>query len=90
MQKTMVYIPQYIKEKIKKVAESESTSQAEVIRTALEVGLGTVNSQKDASAQSLLKLAELGKKYQTGRLPQTSALEEINKMWQGWGNKWLL
>lgn len=81
MQKTMMYIPQHIKERIKKVAEGEGTSQAEVIRTALEIGLGTVSSKKDASAKVLLKLAQLGKKYQTGRLPKMSALEEIDKMW---------
>lgn len=87
MQKTMMYIPSHIKEKIRKVAESEGSSQAEVIRNALEIGLGTVSSQKEASAQSLLKLAKLGKKYHTGRLPQKSALQEIDRMWQGWGNK---
>ena len=87
MQKTMMYVPQRIKERIKKIAESEGTSQAEVIRTALEAGLETVSSQKDASAKSLLKLAKLGEKYQTRKLPQTSALEEIDKMWQDWDNK---
>ncbi len=83
----MMYIPAYIKERIKKVADSEGTSQAEVIRAALEAGLETASSQKNASAKSLLKLAELGKKYQTGKLPKSSALEEIDKMWQGQGNK---
>lgn len=86
MQKTMVYLPRYIKERIKKVAETEGTSQAEVMRVALEAGLGTVESQKNASAQSLLKLAELGRKYKTNKQPKTSALEEIDKMWQNWGN----
>ncbi len=85
MQKTMMYLPRYIKEKIKKVAETEGTSQAEVMRKALEVGLGTVESQKNASSKSLLKLAEIGRKYKTGELPKTSAVEEIDKMWQSWG-----
>ena len=85
MQKTMMYIPQYIKERIKRVAETEGTSQAEVMRVALEAGLGTVESQKNASAQSLLKLAELGRKYKTGDRLQTSAVEEIDKMWQSRG-----
>ena len=82
----MMYIPAHIKERIKKVADSEGTSQAEVIRTALEAGLGTASSQKNASAKSLLKLVELGKKYQTGKLPRISALEDIDKLWQGRGN----
>lgn len=82
MQKTMMYLPQYMKERIKKVAETEGTSQAEVIRVALEAGLGTVRFQKDASAQSLLRLAEIGKKYNTGNQPKTNALEEIDKMWR--------
>ncbi|EKD85435.1 MAG: hypothetical protein ACD_38C00030G0005 [uncultured bacterium] len=87
MQKTMMYLSPYIKDKIKKIAKSEGTSQAEVIRTALEAGLGTGSSQKALSAESLLKLVQLGKKYQTGKLPRTSALTEIDKMWQEWDNK---
>ncbi len=85
MQKTMMYLPSYIKERIKKVAETEGTSQDEVMRVALEAGLGTAESQKNASAQSLLKLAEIGRKYRTGEQPKTSAVEEIDKMWQSWG-----
>ena len=85
MQKTMMYIPQHIKDKIRKVAESEGTSQAEVMRAALEAGLGTAGSRRAASLKSLLNLAELGRKYQTGKLPKMSALEEIDKMWQEWG-----
>ena len=81
----MMYLPQYIKDKIKKVAEAEGTSQAQVMRVALEAGLGTVQSQKNASAQSLLNLAELGRKYKTGEIPKTSAVEEIDKMWQSLG-----
>lgn len=81
MQKTMMYIPQHIKERIKRVAQDEGTSQAEVIRTALETGLGAVSFQKDASARSLLELAKLGEKYQTKKLPGKNALEEIDKMW---------
>lgn len=87
MQKTMMYLPKYIKERIKKIAEIEGTSQAEVMRVALKAGLGTVESQKNASAQSLLRLAEIGSRYKTGEQPKTNALEEINKMWQNWGNR---
>lgn len=86
MQKTMMYLPEHVKDRIKKVAEAEGTSQAKVIRVALEVGLGTAKFQKDASARSLLKLAEIGRKYQTGSKPKTNAVEEIDKMWQAWGN----
>lgn len=82
----MMYLPQQIKERIKRVAETEGTSQAEVTRVALEAGLETVESQKNASARSLLKLAELGKKYKTGQHLKTSALEEVDRMWQSWGN----
>lgn len=84
MQKTMVYLPWHTKARIKKAAETGGISQAEVMRVALEAGLETAESKKNASARSLLNLAELGRKHKTGKMPKTSALEEMDKMWQSW------
>lgn len=64
MQKTMMYLPGYIKERIKKAAESEGTSQAEIMRVALEAGLGTARFQSNASAQGLIKIGRLAEKLQ--------------------------
>lgn len=85
MQKTMVYLPKELKEKVLIIANSQGTSQADVIRKALQEGLGTAGFQSKTSALGLLKLAKLAEKYpSTGK--KTNALEEIDKMWQEWGN----
>lgn len=85
MQKTMVYLPKELKEKVLIIANSQGTSQADVIRKALQEGLGTARFQSNASALGLLKLAKLAEKY-PGTGKKTNALEEIDKMWQEWGN----
>jgi len=64
MQKTMMYLPSSIKDKIKKAAESEGTSQAEIMRAALEVGLESARFQSNASAQGLIKIGQLAEKLQ--------------------------
>ena len=63
MLKTYLYIPEQLEEKIKLAAETQNKSKAEVIRQALEKGIITVQNQGTASAQALLKIAEIGKKY---------------------------
>lgn len=62
MLKTYLYIPEHLEEKIILTAKSQNKSKAEVIRQALEKGITAVQQQGTASAEVLLKIAELGKK----------------------------
>jgi hypothetical protein len=64
MQKTMVYLPKQLKERVLVIANSQGTSQANVIRKALEEGLGTASFQSNASAQGLIKIGQLAQKLQ--------------------------
>ena len=63
MLKTYLYIPEHLEEKLKLTATTQHKSKAEVMRQALEKGISVVAQQGTASAQVLLKIAELGKKY---------------------------
>ena len=85
MQKTMVYLPKQLKQRVLVIANSQGTSQADVIRKALEEGLETARFQSKTSALGLLKLAKLAEKYPY-KDKKTNALKEIDKMWQEWGN----
>ncbi len=85
MQKTMVYLPKKLKEKVLVIANAQGTSQADVIRKALQEGLRIATFQSNDSALGLLKLAKLAEKYPY-KGKKTNALEEIDKMWQEWGD----
>lgn len=85
MQKTMIYLPKQLKERVQIIANSQGTSQADVIRKALEEGLRISKFQSRTSALGLLKLAKLAEKYPY-KGKKTSSLEEIDKMWLEWGN----
>ncbi|KKS39634.1 MAG: hypothetical protein UV55_C0054G0009 [Candidatus Gottesmanbacteria bacterium GW2011_GWC1_43_10] len=63
MLKTYLYIPEELDEKISLTAKLQNRSKAEVIRQALEKGITVVTHQGAASAQALLKVAEIGKKH---------------------------
>ena len=64
MQKTMVYLPKQLKERILVIANSSGTSQADIIRQALEEGLETSKFQSHASALGLIKIGQLAEKLQ--------------------------
>lgn len=63
MLKTYLYIPDHLEDRINRVVKTQKKSKAEVMRQALEKGISAVQQQGTASAQVLLKIAELGKKY---------------------------
>lgn len=63
MLKTYLYIPEQLEEKLKLTAKTQKKSKAEVMRQALEKGIRDIQQQGTASAQVLLKIAELGEKY---------------------------
>lgn len=63
MLKTYLYIPEQLETKITLTAKTQNKSKAEVIRQALEKGITAIAQEGTASAQVLLKLAEIGEKY---------------------------
>ncbi len=86
MLKTYLYIPENLEKKITFTAKAQNKSKAEVIRLALEKGINTVQQQGTASAQVLLKLAQLGMKYNL-RGPEDSSKRIDELLWgKEWGN----
>ena len=63
MLKTYLYIPEHLKEKINHTAKTQDKSKAEIMRQALEKGISALQQQGAASAQALLKIADIGKKF---------------------------
>ena len=85
MLKTYIYIPDSINEQIIDLAKAKKKSKAEVIRSALESGLNAVQRQEIASAQVLLKIAELGEKYKvSGPKDSSERIDELlwEKNWE--------
>ena len=63
MLKTYLYVPEELEEKLNRTAKAQNKSKAEVIRQALEKGITAVAHQGTASAQALLKIAQIGRKH---------------------------
>ena len=63
MLKTYLYLPEELNSRIIHLASTHQKSKAEMIRRALEIGVTAVARQKHSSADAMLKIAELGKKY---------------------------
>lgn len=80
MLKTYLYIPEHLNKKIDYTAKTQNKSKAEIIRQALENGIGTVQQQGTASAEVLLKIAELGKKNNV-RGPKDSSTRMDEYLW---------
>lgn len=80
MLKTYLYIPEHLNKKIDYTAKTQNKSKAEVIRQALESGIGTVQQQGTASAEVLLKIAELGKKNKV-KGPKDSSARMDEYLW---------
>lgn len=79
MLKTYLYIPDQLNEKIKSAAKRRGKSKAEVIRETLEEGL-TKEKEKDGGVKALLKLAELGKKY-NAKGPRDASVNHDYYLW---------
>lgn len=86
MLKTYLYIPEHLQEKITYTAKNQNKSKAEVIRQALEKGISQVAQQGTASAQVLLKLAELGKQHDL-KGPRDSSEKMDEYLWDKDWNK---
>lgn len=87
MFKTYLYIPDNLEDRIKRTAELQKKSKAEVMRQALEKGLVSVQHQGTASAEVLLKIAELGKKNNV-KGPKNSSTRMDEYLWdKDWDEK---
>ena len=62
MLKTYLYIPDELNEKINRAANAQKKSKAEVIRKAIEKGIGEEEPGKNAGVELLFQLEQLGKK----------------------------
>ncbi len=84
MLKTYLYIPEHLEEKIVHTAKTQKKSKAAIMRLALEKGITTIQHQGTASAQALLKIAEIGKKYNLqGPKDGSERMDDYL-----WGKKW--
>ncbi len=86
MLKTYLYIPEQLEEKIVFTAKSLKQSKAEVIRQALENGIHSVQQQGTASAQALIEVAEIGKKYKV-KGPKDSSARMDDYLWVNYSAK---
>ena len=80
MLKTYLYIPEQLEQKINLTAKHQNKSKAEVIRQALEKGIAQVTQQGTASTEVLLKIAQLGKKYNV-KGPTDSSAKMDEYLW---------
>lgn len=84
MLKTYLYVPEELEEKIKLTARIQNKSKAEVLRQALEKGITAVQNQGTASAQALLKIAQIGRQFKvTGPKDGSQNLDKYL-----WGKDW--
>lgn len=80
MLKTYLYIPDHLEERINHTARTQKKSKAEVMRQALERGITAVQQQGTASAEVLLKIAELGRKNRV-KGPKDSSARMDEYLW---------
>ena len=83
MLKTYLYVPHQLNEKITNTAKSQGKTKAEVIRQALSKGLEIAEKEKVGGAESLLMLAEIGKKFKLRGKHNSSRMDELL-----WGKDW--
>ena len=84
MIKTYLYIPEELNDKITFVAKMAKKSKAEVMREALTKSLPSYDKKVAASANVLLRLAEIGKNH-TFKGPKDSS-QRIDELL--WGKEW--
>ena len=84
MFKTYLYIPEELNKKIIRVTIDRKKSKASIMREALEKGLDDIQKEGNASAEVLLKLAEIGRKYNVkGPIDSSEKMDEYL-----WGKDW--
>lgn len=81
MLKTYLYVPEELVEKINVAVRSRNKSKAQVIRLALEKGLIAINAEGTGSADALLAIADIGKKFEI-KGPQDSSGKMDEYLWE--------
>lgn len=84
MLKTYLYVPEQLDREVEKVAKLNNTSKAQVLREVIQEGLNVIRKQRSGGAEVLLKIAELGKKYNL-KGPKDSSVR-MNELL--WGRDW--
>ncbi|TAL40651.1 MAG: hypothetical protein EPN89_19770 [Methylovulum sp.] len=64
-------------------AKEQKKSKADVIRTAIQTGLHVMGKQSAGGAETLMKLAEIGKKSRFRGVHDSSRMDELL-----WGKDW--
>ncbi len=85
MLRTYLYIPDYLEKQINQTVHAQKKSKAEVLRQALEKGIAAVQQQGTASSRTLLKLAQIGKRYKLKGIHDSSRMDELL-----WSKDWSL
>ena len=86
MLKTYLYLPEELDRQIKNVAKNQKKSKAEVIRSAVENGLKSINQDNSAGLKAFAKLAEIGIKHNV-KGPKDSAKRHDYYLWAKDWNK---
>lgn len=81
MLRTYLYIPENLEKQINQTVQAQKKSKAEILRQALEKGIAAIQQQGTASARTLLKLAQIGKKYDL-RGPKDSSERMDELLWR--------
>ena len=84
MLRTYLYVPEKLEKKIERVVKAQNKSKAEVIRWALEEGIAGIQRRGAASANALISVSQLGKKFKV-KGPKDSS-EKIDEYL--WGKNW--
>lgn len=80
MLKTYLYVPEELDKEINNLAKAEGKSKAEILRKALKEGVSQMKRKKVGSAEILLRIAKLGKKYKV-RGPRDASLRMDEYLW---------
>ena len=84
MLKTYLYLPDHLSKKIELASKTQKKSKAEVIRSALEIGIGIAQDDRTKSAKALLRIAALGAKYKLqGPVDSSTNIDKYL-----WGKDW--
>lgn len=81
MLRTYLYIPDHLEKQINQAVQAQKKSKAEVLRQALEKGLERL-VPKAGGAETLLKLAEIGRKYNI-KGPKDLSINHDYYLWGG-------
>lgn len=86
MLRTYLHLPSELDQQISNLAKVQNRPKAKVIREVLKQGLAVINSQKDSGIETMLKLAEIGKKYKLkGPRDGSARLDDYlwgNRVWK--------